>query len=129
LYAFDQVQLDAQKRLLLRAGLPVQLTAKAFDLLLALIESGGREVTKDELMARVWRDQIVEDANLTVTMSHLRKALGERAGEHRFIVTLPGRGYRFVAEVATQVARPELVIESQTVSEVIIEQELVSDAD
>lgn len=73
----------------MRNGETIQLSSKAFDLLLALIQSGGREVTKEELMENVWGDQIVEDANLTVTMSHLRRALGEKAHEHRFIVTLP----------------------------------------
>jgi DNA-binding winged helix-turn-helix (wHTH) protein len=56
IYAFDEFQLDTQKRLLLREGQPVQLTSKALDLLIALIESGGREITKDELMGTVWHD-------------------------------------------------------------------------
>jgi DNA-binding winged helix-turn-helix (wHTH) protein len=98
IYSFDGFQLDAHKRLLLRGGETVPLSSKAFDLLLALVESGGREITKEELMERVWSNQVVEDANLTVTMSHLRKALGERASDHRFIVTIPGRGYRFVGQ-------------------------------
>src|SRR5262245_12038870 len=95
-YCFGGFELDAQKRRLLRNGQSIQLTSRGIDLLLALIESGGREITKEELMARVWADQIVDDANLTVTMSHLRKALGEKASDHRFIVTIPGRGYRFI---------------------------------
>lgn len=120
IYAFNQFQIDKQKRLLLRDGQPVQLTSKAFDLLLALIESGGREITKDELMETVWANQIVEDANLTVTMSHVRKALGERANEHRFIVTIPGRGYRFVGEMR----EPDgFIIEEHIVSQIIIEHE------
>ena len=84
--SFDGFQLDARKRLLMRDGQPVQVTSKAFDLLLALIESGGGEITKEELIERVWANQIVEDANLTVTMSQLRKALGEKASDHRLIV-------------------------------------------
>jgi len=119
-FAFDRFEIDTQKRLLLRDGQPVQLTSKAFDLLLALIESGGREITKDELMERVWANQIVEDANLTVTMSHIRKALGERAGEHRFIVTIPGRGYRFVGDLQPQ---EEFIIEQLTISQITIEQD------
>jgi DNA-binding winged helix-turn-helix (wHTH) protein/TolB-like protein/tetratricopeptide (TPR) repeat protein len=120
IYTFDGFQLDARKRLLMRDGHAVQLSSKAFDLLLTLVESGGREISKEELMERVWTDQIVEDANLTVTMSHLRKALGEKANEHRFIVTIPGRGYRFVGE--SQVAEG-LIVEQHTVSQIVIEQD------
>jgi DNA-binding winged helix-turn-helix (wHTH) protein/TolB-like protein/Flp pilus assembly protein TadD len=121
IYSFDGFTLDPHRRVLLRDGQPVQLTSKAFDLLLALIESGGREVTKDELMERIWVDQIVEDANLTVTMANLRKALGEKASDHRFIVTIPGRGYRFVGESQP---REALIIEEHTRSQIVIEQEL-----
>jgi DNA-binding winged helix-turn-helix (wHTH) protein/Tol biopolymer transport system component len=119
IYSFDGFELDAQKRRLLRNGQSVQLSSRGLDLLLALIESAGREITKEELMARVWADQIVEDANLTVTMSHLRKALGEKASDHRFIVTIPGRGYRFVGAV-----RPTetLIVEEHTVSQIFIEE-------
>lgn len=80
---------------MLKDGYPIQLQAKAFDLLLVLLENPGRVVEKDELMNRVWHGQAVEEANLTVHMSALRKALGERAGEHRYIVTVPGRGYQW----------------------------------
>src|SRR6266496_3093854 len=120
IYTFDGFQLDARKRLLLRDGQPIQLKSKVFDLLLALVESGGREISKEELMERVWAGQIVEDANLTVTMSLLRKALGEKAHEHRFIVTIPGRGYRFVGESQA----PEgLIVEQHTLSQIVIERE------
>jgi len=78
IYAFDKFQIDTQKRLLLCDGRQVQLKPKAFDLLVALIESGGRDISKDELMERVWENQIVEEANLTVTISYLRKILGEK---------------------------------------------------
>jgi Tol biopolymer transport system component/DNA-binding winged helix-turn-helix (wHTH) protein len=118
IYSFGGFQLDAHKRLLLREGQTVPLSSKAFDLLLALVESGGREVAKDELMERVWADQLVEDANLTVTMSHLRKALGEKASDHRFIVTIPGRGYRFVSELQPC---ESLIVERHNVSQVVIE--------
>jgi Tol biopolymer transport system component/DNA-binding winged helix-turn-helix (wHTH) protein len=118
IYRFGDFQLDARKRLLLRAGQTVPLSSKTFDLLLALVESGGREMAKEELMERVWADQLVEDANLTVTMSHLRKALGETASDHRFIVTIPGRGYRFVSELQPG---ESLIVERHNVSEIIIE--------
>lgn len=57
-------------------------------------------LVKDDLMQKVWPDQIVEDANITVNMSALRKAGGENPHEHLYIVTIPGRGYRFVADVS-----------------------------
>lgn len=101
IYSFETFQLDPSRKLLLR--LPdresVALTHKAFQVLLFLIQNSGTLVTKDELMARVWPDSIVEEANLTQTISVLRRALGEKPNQHRFIVTEPGRGYRFVAPV------------------------------
>jgi len=99
IYSFDAFAIDAVRRVLLRDDQQVALSSRAFDLLRALVESGGRELSKEELMQRIWANQIVEDANLTVTMANLRKALGEKAGDHRFIVTIPGRGYRFVAKL------------------------------
>ena len=83
------------------------LQPKALDLLVALVESGGNVLTKDELLNLVWPGQVVEESNLTVHMSALRKALGERKGEHRFVVTQPGRGYRFVAGVDEVQARTD----------------------
>ena len=127
IYGFDEFRIDTQKRRLGREGEVIPLTSKAFDLLLALVESGGREISKDELMQRVWPDQIVEDANLTVTMSHLRKALGEKANEHRFIVTIPGRGYRFIADVIDLAEPRELIIESKSASQVTVEEEILPD--
>src|SRR5918998_4665709 len=98
-YSFGPFMLDARRRLLLREGRPVPLTPKALDLLLALVERRGRVVEKDELLRVVWPDQFVEEANLSVNMSALRKALGERASQNRFVATVPRRGYRFVADV------------------------------
>jgi DNA-binding winged-HTH domains len=103
---------------LLRDNEQVPLPSKGFDLLLALVESEGCELSKEELMQRVWADQIVEDANLTVTMANLRKTLGEKAGEHRFIVTIPGRGYRFVGQLQS---RAPLIIEEYTRGQIVIE--------
>ncbi|HJQ27616.1 MAG TPA: winged helix-turn-helix domain-containing protein [Blastocatellia bacterium] len=100
-YKFGPFELDASRRLLRRDGEPVALTPKAFDILLALVESAGAVVGKDELIERVWPDSFIEDGNLTYNISVLRKALGERAGEHHYIATVPGRGYQFVAAVQT----------------------------
>ena len=99
IYRFDRFELDAHRRQLWCDGQLVTLQPKALDLLVALVESGGNVLTKDELLNLVWPGQVVEESNLTVHMSALRKALGERKGEHRFVVTQPGRGYRFVADV------------------------------
>jgi Tol biopolymer transport system component/DNA-binding winged helix-turn-helix (wHTH) protein len=99
-YEFGPFLIDAAKRLLLREGEALQLTPKAFDTLLALVERAGQLVTKDELMSRLWPDTFVEEGSLTRNISALRKALGENPREHRYIVTVPGQGYRFVARVA-----------------------------
>ncbi len=98
-YEFGPFRIDAVKRILLRDGEPVALKSKCFEMLLVLVETRGQVLEKDELMRRVWPDTIVEESNLTVCISTLRKALGENPREHRYIVTVPGRGYSFVAEV------------------------------
>lgn len=100
IYEFGSFRIDATKRLLLRDGQVAPLTPKCFDILLALVENSGKVVEKDDLMRRVWPDSFVEEGNLTYNVSILRKALGERAGEHQYIATIPGRGYRFVASVS-----------------------------
>ena len=97
-YEFGEFRLDAGKRLLRRGDETVPLTPKAFDVLLSLVRRHGRVVTKDELMAGVWPGTAVEENSLNVNVSALRKVFGERPHEHRFIVTVPGVGYEFVAE-------------------------------
>ena len=101
IYSFENFQLDPSRKLLLRLpdGDSVSLTNKAFNVLSLLVENSGKLVTKDVLMAKVWEDSFVEEANLTQTISVLRKILGENPNQHRFIVTEPGKGYRFVARV------------------------------
>ncbi|WP_119717110.1 winged helix-turn-helix domain-containing protein [Cognatilysobacter tabacisoli] len=97
---FDGFRLDpATRQLRTEAGAPVALTAKAFDTLAYLVEHRDRVVSKDELLASVWAGRVVEENNLTQAISALRRAFGTGAGEHRYIVTVPGRGYRFVAEL------------------------------
>ncbi|MDT5157780.1 MAG: hypothetical protein QOH51_2137 [Acidobacteriota bacterium] len=98
-FEFDAFRVDACKRVLWRGDEAVPLSPKVFDTLLVLVENGGRVVDKDELMDTVWPDTAVEENNLTQNVSAIRKALGERRDEHRFVVTVPGRGYSFVAEV------------------------------
>lgn len=98
-YEFGNFRLDSTKRLLLREGVIVPLMPKCFDVLLLLVSRHGQVVSKDELMSRVWPDTIVEENNLNVNVSLLRKTLGEKPNDHQFIVTVPGSGYQFVAEV------------------------------
>ena len=100
LYEFDAFRVDPVRRRLVRDGDVVPLTPKAFSILLVLSREPGRVVEKEELIRRVWGDAYVTEANLTQNVSSLRKALGERANDHRFVVTVPGRGYSFVAEVS-----------------------------
>jgi DNA-binding winged helix-turn-helix (wHTH) protein/TolB-like protein/lipoprotein NlpI len=99
LYEFGPFQLDPPERLLLCDGQPVSLTPKAFDLLLALVDRSGHLVEKEELLRLVWPGSFIEEGNLAVTISLLRKALNDDRGHHRYIETVSKRGYRFVAEV------------------------------
>ncbi|MGD9561797.1 MAG: winged helix-turn-helix domain-containing protein [Pyrinomonadaceae bacterium] len=98
-YEFAGFRLNAGEKQLLRDGEPVPLTLKAFDLLVVLVENSGHLLGKSELLDRVWPDSFVEEANLSVKMSELRRALGEGPNERHFIETVPRRGYRFVADV------------------------------
>lgn len=99
MYEFGTFRFDPENHLLLSAGSPVSLTPKAFDILLVLVQNGGRLTTKEELMRRVWPDSFVEEANLTVNISILRKLLGETPDGQPYIDTVPKKGYRFVAKV------------------------------
>ncbi|HET9794966.1 MAG TPA: winged helix-turn-helix domain-containing protein [Thermoanaerobaculia bacterium] len=106
-FEFAGYRIDEERRLLLRDGEPVPLTSRVFDTLLALVKNSGRLLSKEELMREVWGSAHVEEGNLTVNISVLRKALEEKPDQHRFIVTVPGRGYRFIAEVMEESAEPE----------------------
>src|SRR3954453_157868 len=99
LFQFGPFLLHTGQHLLTRQGIPVPLTPKTYDLLLSLVANHDRIMLKEEMMKAVWPDAFVEESNLTQQVSAVRKALGEAAGEDRYIVTVPGRGYRFVAEV------------------------------
>jgi TolB-like protein/Tfp pilus assembly protein PilF len=107
-YEFASFRMDVRRRLLLRVtdGRPVPLVPRAFDTLLLLVEHAGQTVEKALLMEKIWPNAVVEENNLTQHVSSVRKALGERLGDHRFIVTVPGRGYRFVANVVRVADRP-----------------------
>ena len=107
IFEFGGFTLDARKRLLCDAsGAKIALMPKVFDTLVFLVENAGKVVSKDELLATIWADTIVEENNLTQNISSLRRVLGEKPGEHRFISTIPGRGYKFVAEVSCPQTEP-----------------------
>ncbi len=137
LLEFGPFQVDPEQRLLLRDRQSIPLSPKAFDLLLALLQRSGQVVMKDDLMRLLWPDTFVEESNLGQHVFQLRKALGERAQDHAYIVTIPGRGYRFVQPVrALPVVTPavtpadpaargheEIVVQSHTRSRMVIEEE------
>jgi DNA-binding winged helix-turn-helix (wHTH) protein len=95
-FEFADFILAPGERLLLYGGKPIPLTAKAFDLLVTLVQHAGRLVTKDDLLRMVWPNTVVEEVNLTVNISALRRALGRSASGKKLIQTVPTRGYRFV---------------------------------
>lgn len=99
IYKFGEFRIEAAKRMLLRNGDTVALTPKVFDTLLHLVQRGGETVDKDALMRAVWPDTVVEENNLNQNISTLRRVMEERPGKSRFILTVPGKGYRFVASV------------------------------
>jgi predicted ATPase/DNA-binding winged helix-turn-helix (wHTH) protein len=96
---FGPFRLFAGHRLLLEGEKPVRLGSRAFDILTALVERAGQVVPKEELIARAWPNTFVEEGNLKIQVSALRRALGDGQGGHRYVVTVPGRGYDFVAPV------------------------------
>ena len=97
--SFGPFRLLAEQRLLLEGDKPVRLGSRAFDILAALVERAGEVVGKEELIARAWPQTFVEESNLKIQVSALRRALGDGQGGHRYIVTVPGRGYNFVAPI------------------------------
>jgi len=99
IYEFDDFRLDAGERVLFRRGERVALTPRVLDTLLYLVRHHGRVLEKNELMSEIWPDAVVEENNLNQNISTLRRMFGESRGENRYIVTVPGRGYRFAAQV------------------------------
>jgi len=99
-FQFDSYLLYPGEHLLLRDGVAIPLAPKTFDLLLYLVQKGGHLVTREELMQAIWPDSFVEETNLTVNISLLRKSLGEMVDGRSYIDTIPRKGYRFNGEVA-----------------------------
>src|SRR6202047_4519483 len=97
--SFGSFRLLPSQRLLLEGDQPVRLGSRALDILAVLADNAGRVVPKEELIARVWPKVFVEESNLKIQVSALRRALGDGQGGNRYIVTVPGRGYEFVVPV------------------------------
>jgi DNA-binding winged helix-turn-helix (wHTH) protein len=119
MYAFGQFRLDPQQRLLFAEGVatPLDIAPRVLETLLYLVEHAGELLSKDQLLAAIWPGTVVEENSLNQNISQLRRLLGERPGDHRFILTASGRGYRFVAPVrrvaaTTAVLRPQEAAES-----------------
>ena len=127
-YEFGQFRLDAERHRLWRAGQLVPLPPKAIEALLVLVQNPGQPLEREALMQAVWADTFVEDANLTVAISNLRKALGQNGASAEYIETVPRVGYRFVADVREVREEPApLVVEKRTLSRTVIEEEFVHD--
>ena len=106
-YEFGPFILDPVQHLLTKEGEPVSLTPKTYDTLLFLVQNSARMISKEELMSALWPDSFVEESNLTQQISMVRKALGETAGESRYVVTVPARGYRFAVPVKFAPPQPK----------------------
>src|ERR1700722_7923452 len=122
-YEFGEFRVDPDKRLLLRDNQPVPLPPKAFETLLVLVQRSEKVVLKDDLMKALWPDSFVEESNLTQHIFVLRKTLGETAGENRYIATIPGRGYQFAEKVRLVSEQEDLVVESHSVTQILIDEQ------
>src|SRR5438132_13227825 len=124
-YEFGPFRLDPEKHRLLRDGELVHLSPKSIEALVVLVENAGKLLEREALMQAVWADTFVEDANLTVAISHLRKVLGQNGDTAEYIETIPRVGYRFVANVRDVIAQPApLIFEKHTLSKTTIEEEI-----
>ncbi|MGB6962520.1 MAG: transcriptional regulator, partial [Candidatus Acidiferrum sp.] len=94
-YEFGDFRVETDKRRLLHKGDAVPLTPKVFDTLLHLLQHRGEIIEKDDLMRAIWPDTVVEENNLNQNISTLRRVLGQNQSENRYILTIPGKGYRF----------------------------------
>lgn len=116
--SFAEFELDTVRRKLVRDGETIALHAKAFDLLTFLAQNNGRLVSKEEILDAVWQGSFVEESNLVVQISNLRKALGETKNSPRFLLTIPGKGYKFV----TDIDEDAFFIETHSIAELTIEE-------
>jgi eukaryotic-like serine/threonine-protein kinase len=138
IYRFEQCALDPARRSLTRSGKSILLKPKTFDLLLYFVSQAGRVVSKEELLAAVWPDAFIEESNLSQHVFLLRRALATEPGSDRLILTLPGRGYQFVAPVecdspidqpASSASPGEVIFEAvQTTTAVVVEESVEPDS-
>src|SRR4051812_24418186 len=110
--SFGPFRLRLSERLLEKDGVPVQLSARALDILAALVERAGEVIGKKELIARVWSDATVDEGALRFHMSVLRKVLGDGQAGARYITTLSGRGYSFVSLVSRSTGPVPIAVEA-----------------
>lgn len=122
-FSFAEFELDTAARRLLKAGQPVALNPKAFDLLSVLVKKHGQILSKEELLETVWANQFVEENNLSVHISALRKIFSEKKGEHQFIATVPGKGYKFVAELNEE-SSGEIIIKNHKIERIVVDEEI-----
>ena len=115
--------MDPDKQILLRGNDPVPVTPKAFETLLVLVRRSREVVSKEELLKELWPNSFVEESNLSQNIFLLRKALGDTGENRQYIVTLPGRGYRFAAPVRTMTEQGEaLVAQARQRTKIVIEE-------
>ena len=113
-YRFDEFDVDPANRTCLRDRAPLPISGKVYDILLAFVENPGRLLSKDELLQRIWPNEFVEEGNLARNVSTLRKALNDNGKDHKYIVTVPGHGYRFAADVSTGTSTPANEVQEVT---------------
>ena len=124
-YEFGPFRMDPDKQVLLRDGQLIAVTPKAFEMLLVLVRRGREVVSKEELLKEIWPDSFVEEANLSQHIFKLRKALGDTLEGERYIVTLPGRGYRFAVPVRTITEGGEtLIAQMRSRAQILIEEQV-----
>jgi DNA-binding winged helix-turn-helix (wHTH) protein/tetratricopeptide (TPR) repeat protein len=124
-YEFGPFRMDPDKQVLLRDGQLIAVTPKGFETLLVLVRRGREVVSKEELLREIWPDSFVEEANLSQQIFKLRKALGDTVDGERYIVTLPGRGYRFALPVRTITEGGDVLItQMRSRAQVLIEEQI-----
>ncbi len=121
-YEFGPFRMDPDKQVLLRENQPIPVTPKAFETLLVLVRRSRDVVTKEELLKEIWPDSFVEESNLSQNIFMLRKALGDTGESRQYIVTLPGKGYRFAAPVRTVTQSEVLVAHARARTQIVIEE-------
>ena len=112
-FAFGSFRLIPAQRILIEDGKPLRLGSRALDILITLVESAGKTIQKEQLIARAWPDTVVDEGALRVHVAALRKALGDGRRGMRYIANVPSRGYSFVASVARERRQPVITLPDQ----------------